>query len=677
MTGSHTPHLRHSVLVVDDDPVVRKLLGHILSHEGFEVWMATDAGQAFAILAERLPCLLLSDVMLPDVDGFEICSRLKHDPRTAHIPVTLITASAGPAHVHQVLAAGAVDYIKKPFDRDEILMRVRIQIRLHESMRDHQRLERQLTVISSAAKDAIIIMDGEGRVSHWNKAAESIFGYSPTEILGHDLHSLLAPAAFGGEYEKAAPRFRATGAGSIVGQTVELVAIRKSGEEFPIELSLASAVVDDAWCAVGIARDISERKRAEIALQRKEEEYRTLYDASRDALMTLAPPAWRFASCNSATVELFRAKSAAEILAIGPPDLSPEFQPDGRPSADRAKEMIEQAVRDGFASFLWTHRRLDGEEFPADVLLTRTERAGELLLQATVRDNTEKREIEAQLGHARKLEAVGQLAAGIAHEINTPAQYIGDNIHFLRETFADYRRMIDQYRGAVEALSAAGEHEALVHAIRRAEDDLDIADLDANVSGAFESCTEGISRVSTIVKAMKEFAHPDQRDKCPADLNQALANTLTIASNELRYLADVETDFGSLLPVLCHIGDLNQVFLNLIVNSAHAIGDVVGQSGARGRIRIRTSQEGDSVRIDISDTGGGIPDSIRHRVFEPFFTTKEVGKGTGQGLAIARSIVVTKHHGSMDFVSEVGEGTTFTIRLPIDGEAAEGAALAA
>jgi signal transduction histidine kinase len=172
---------------------------------------------------------------------------------------------------------------------------------------------------------------------------------------------------------------------------------------------------------------------------------------------------------------------------------------------------------------------------------------------------------------------------------------------------------------------------------------------------------------------MKEFAHPDQKEKVSADLNRALQTTLNIARNEYKYVADVATEFGDLPPVFCHVGDLNQVFLNLIVNAAHAIGDVVRQSGRKGTIRIRTSQEGGLARIDIADTGAGIPEAIRQRVFEPFFTTKEVGKGTGQGLAIARSIVVSKHGGTLMFESEVGKGTTFTIRLPIgDSDASKG-----
>jgi signal transduction histidine kinase len=166
---------------------------------------------------------------------------------------------------------------------------------------------------------------------------------------------------------------------------------------------------------------------------------------------------------------------------------------------------------------------------------------------------------------------------------------------------------------------------------------------------------------------MKEFAHPDQRDKAAADLNQALQTTLVVARSEYKDVAEVTTDFGDLPPVLCHVGGLNQVFLNLIVNAAHAVGDVVGQGGSKGTIRITTCREGNLVRVDIADTGSGIPESIRHRIFDPFFTTKAVGKGSGQGLAIARDIVVTKHHGSLTFETEVGKGTTFTIRLQIDG----------
>jgi signal transduction histidine kinase len=367
-------------------------------------------------------------------------------------------------------------------------------------------------------------------------------------------------------------------------------------------------------------------------------------------------------------LEMFRLKNLRELTALGPGELSPERQPDGRDSGEKAREMIETAMREGSHFFEWTHKRIDGQEFPTTVLMTRMEQGGKPFLHATVRDISKEKQLELELGHAHKLEAVGQLAAGIAHEINTPAQYVGDGVHFLKEAFESYQRLVAPYSRAVEVLATAGGHEALLSEIREIEEEIDLAYLDANVPGSFDSCQDGINRITTIVRAMKEFAHPDQREKASADLNQALQTTLAVAKNEYKYVADVTTELGDLPPVLCHVGDLNQVFLNVIVNAAHAIGDVVGQGGGKGTIRITTSQEGDLVRIDIADTGAGIPEAIRPRIFDPFFTTKEVGQGTGQGLSIARSIVMTKHNGSLTFESEVGKGTTFTIRLPIGGD---------
>jgi PAS domain S-box-containing protein len=661
----HT-HGRHCILVIEDDVQMRRTLGEVLHLDDFEVLSAENSTQALDLLREELPCMILLDVELPGVNGFELCRRIKQAPRTARIPVVMVTARLADKDIQEGLSAGAVDYIKKPFDIDEFRLRVRMQVRASEAMVEQQRLHQKLSVISSAANDAMIIIEGRGKIAHWNEAARRIFGYTHDEAIGQDLHRLLAPNRFHERQDNASPWFQSTGQGAALGKTLELAAIRKSGEEFPIELSLASSRIDDEWCEVGIIRDITERKQAETGLRDSEERYRTIFNASHDAIMMIAPPEWRFLDANPATLAMFGAKTVAEFISCGPIDLSPEKQHDGRPSGEAAQERIQTAMRDGSASFEWTHRRMDGHEFSAMVNLSRLTWGGKDILLSTVRDLSHKRALEVELSHARKLEAVGQLASGIAHEINTPAQYVGDGLQFLREAFEGYQRLVSQYQGAVVALERAGGHETLVNEIHAAEQDIDLAYLAANAPASFESCLDGMSRISTIVHAMKEFAHPDRKEKTPADLNHALQTTLAIARNEYKYVADVTTDFGDLPAVLCHPGDLNQVFLNLLVNAAHAIGDVVGKSGCKGTIRIRTSREADLARIDIGDTGSGIPEKIRQRVFDPFFTTKEVGKGTGQGLAIARSIVVTKHGGSLTFESEVGKGTTFTIRLPID-----------
>lgn len=277
----------------------------------------------------------------------------------------------------------------------------------------------------------------------------------------------------------------------------------------------------------------------------------------------------------------------------------------------------------------------------------------------------QKRALEDQLRQSQKLQAVGQLAAGIAHEINTPSQFVGDSVQFLADSQDGLRQLITAYRETLANLSADALSATAAARIADLEAAIDIDFLLDNAPSALGDALDGVARISRIVRAMKEFAHPDQAEKSPADLNHALETTLTIARNEYKYVADVETEFGELPPVSCHLGDLNQVFLNLLVNAAHAIGDVVGSSGTKGIIRVRTLLDGDWARIEIADTGGGIPEPIRERIFEPFFTTKPVGKGSGQGLAIAHAIVVGKHNGELSFETAVGQGTTFIIRLPL------------
>lgn len=282
-------------------------------------------------------------------------------------------------------------------------------------------------------------------------------------------------------------------------------------------------------------------------------------------------------------------------------------------------------------------------------------------------DIRDRKQLEVELRQAHKLEAVGRLAAGVAHEINTPVQFVGDSIHFLRDAAHDITDLIGGYRGLVTAVLEGADAAALATRCRRKEEEIDLEYLSDHVPRAFDRTIEGLNRVATIVRSMKEFAHPDTREMSSVDINQAIESTLVIARNEYKYVADVQTDFGDLPRLRCHAGDINQVVLNVIVNAAHAIADVVGASGKKGTITVRTEHRGDHIIISVSDTGTGIPASIRDRVFDPFFTTKDVGKGTGQGLALARTVIVDRHGGSLDFESEDGHGTTFFMTLPLAG----------
>jgi signal transduction histidine kinase len=308
------------------------------------------------------------------------------------------------------------------------------------------------------------------------------------------------------------------------------------------------------------------------------------------------------------------------------------------------------------------------------------------VLRGMMLDVTDQRRLESELAQAQKLESVGRLAAGVAHEINTPVQFVSDSVQFVREAMDDLTEIVDKYRelrSATESSEQSGaDLKAAAKAAEEAEDDADLDYILENAPVALDRARDGLGRVAAIVRSMKEFAHPDRKEMAQADLNQAIASTLVIASNEYKYVAEVETQFAELPPVNCYAGEINQVVLNLIVNAAHAIGDVVKSktaegAPAKGLITVRTRVLDNEVEIAIGDTGNGIPVDVRGRIFDPFFTTKEVGKGTGQGLAIARNVVVDKHHGTLRFETELGKGTTFYIRLPIDGPTGEKASAAA
>jgi PAS domain S-box-containing protein len=283
-------------------------------------------------------------------------------------------------------------------------------------------------------------------------------------------------------------------------------------------------------------------------------------------------------------------------------------------------------------------------------------------ITALIESAEERQRLEGQLALAQKLQAVGELASGIAHEINTPMQFIGDNVHFLKRAFERLSALLEQYRARADRAFAA-----------RADGAAGIPLLVADVGEAFDGALEGVERVTEIVRALKEFAHPGDTTLASSDLNQAVQTTLVVARNVYKDVADVRTEFGDIPAVECRKAEINKVLLNLIVNAAHAIGTAVerGRTG-RGLITIRSSCDATHVQISVSDTGCGIPQAVISRIFDPFFTTKPVGKGTGQGLAIARSIVQS-HDGELSVESTVDVGTTFTIRLPLTTNASTAA----
>ncbi|HYU03972.1 MAG TPA: ATP-binding protein [Jatrophihabitantaceae bacterium] len=346
--------------------------------------------------------------------------------------------------------------------------------------------------------------------------------------------------------------------------------------------------------------------------------------------------------------------SPASLAILGVPDdeltgtpLSDLLHPvDREPVLNRLRELSTD--EDAGHSLHCRIRRDDGSYLLMEASFTNLlEDPAVAGIVANLHDVTERSRLEAELRHTQKLESVGQLASGIAHEINTPIQFIGDNVRFIGDAFDD----------------------VLKATVPSSQVDIDF--LSAEVPQAIAQTLEGVERVAAIVRAMKAFGHPGNEDKSPTDLNGAVRNTLVVASNTVKHVADVAVELGDLPPVWCHAGDINQVLVNLVINAAHAIADKVGTSSRRGVITIRTFVDGEDAVLQVADTGTGIPKDIAGRVFEPFFTTKEVGRGTGQGLALAYTLVTDRHAGSISFVSEDAVGTTFTVRLPVDGKRAQ------
>ena len=390
----------------------------------------------------------------------------------------------------------------------------------------------------------------------------------------------------------------------------------------------------------------AERRNLADALAHERNVLRTMIDLI-PAFIYAKDAQSRFTACN---------KLVANRMGVQPDDLIGKTDFDFFP-----REMAEKFFNDEQAMMKSGQPLVDHEEVAFDkmrgmdrIIITNKiplrDANGNLTgIVGTGLDITERKAAEQRMASGERLESIGRLAAGVAHEINTPIQYLNDSVSFISEGVTELLAYIDKLHAAMAPKSEADE---------------DIEYLREELPPALTRVSDGLSRIAEIVRSMKDFSHADQNEMSQVDINRAVNSTLVIARSEYKMVADLETEFATLPAITCHGGQINQVVLNLVVNAAHAIADVTKDSGGRGKITVKTAVVDDHVVISIADTGGGIPVQIRGNIFDPFFTTKEVGRGTGQGLSIARS-VVKAHGGALDFETEIGKGTTFFIRLPI------------
>jgi two-component system, NtrC family, sensor kinase len=528
-----------------------------------------------------------------------------------------------------------------------------------------QEREEQLQLILDSTAEAIYGLDREGNCTFCNNAFLRLLGYqSVNELLGKNVHHLIQHSrADGSKYPaEECGIYQALNSGEGA-HCEDEVMWRADGSCFPAEY-WSYPVRKNGEIVGGVVTfiDITNRKIAEAHLREAHDESELVINSVPTILIGL-DTSGRITQWNLAACETF-ALASADVRGQPLPQCGIKWLTGDMGSQVASWLGAESSCRVDNIRF-----QKDGETRLLGFTVTPVEFANKnssavLIIGA---DTTERKALEEQLRQAQKLEAIGQLAAGIAHEINTPTQFVGDNTTFVKDSWDSISQLIEEARKIrKEAASGALSADGLAH-FEKIWKSSDFDYLQLEIPRAIDQSLEGIRRVANIVKAMKEFSHPGSEDKKAIDINHAIETTITVARNEWRYVADVRTSFAGDLPfVPCLAGEFNQAILNLIINAAHAIVDVVGDGSKRkGVITISTRRDGDWAEISIEDTGTGIPEAIKSRIFEPFFTTKDVGRGTGQGLTLAHAAIVKKHGGKIWFASEEGKGTTFFIRLPL------------
>jgi PAS domain S-box-containing protein len=471
-------------------------------------------------------------------------------------------------------------------------------------------------------------------------------------------------------------------AGALTGQSISEVARAHRVDTAPLDRALAGAAttaivrIGGHWLEARLhpvsgpdgqvtglmlmAIDVTDRVLAEQAMRRSEEQFRAIFDRAPVGVVLIGPDT-RIQQANAAIATML-GHTREELEGR---DLGSLWHPDTPPGSREDYESLRFGGGPGYRAER-AYRHKDGSPVWTRVTvgpLGDAAAAGSVI--GIVEDLREVKALEVKLRHAQKLESIGMLAAGIAHEINTPTQFVGDNLTFLDDAF----RSLDDLLQQTERLTCPVD-DAAGQALRAARDAADVAWLREQIPAAVTQSLDGIGRVATIVQAMRNFGHPDGRDATTIDINAAIRDTTTVTRNEYKYVADLVLDLGDVPSVVGYPSEFNQVILNLVVNAAHAIGTSIEGTSQRGTIRIRTWADEAYAHVSVRDDGCGMTPQTRERIFDPFFTTKPVGRGTGQGLAISHNVIVDKHAGAIDVESELGVGSTFTIDLPLTRPAA-------
>lgn len=683
-------------MIVDDTPSDIDALSGALKERGYKVRFISEAKLAFQSVQNDPPDLILLDTVMPEMNGYEVCRILKENDKTKDIPVIFLTAMDKDIDGEMGLNAGAMDYIlKKPVLIPVALARIytHLQLSFHRNRleglvrertaelaaanselkaeiaergrieMDMRKVNKNLYMISKTASIGIWDIDVQTQKINWNDKMLDIFGISKA-----DQSHMTVEQWFQKIYKEDQLLIR-----NLYNRIIE----RKSNEAMECRISrpdgsirylqfTVNVLLDDKKNItqfIGIAIDITDRKLREHDIIKAHSDLQQVLNSLSSIVIGVSVKD-RITYWNHAAEKTFDFQSS-EVLnkTLAETKINWEW--------NRIYEGISESITTDTSIRLddLHYQREDGKDRILGIVVNPIKDLNGFLAGFIIQgsDITQRKIIEAQYAQSRKMESIGQLSAGIAHEINSPMQYINDNLYYLKNGMENINKILKKYDTIIEKLLNKEAVEPLIKDIKAVKESVNEADLLLEMPKAIDESIEGVGRVVKIIKSMKEFSHPDMGEKVDADINKAIERAADLSRNEWKYVADLFMDFEKDMPLVhCFLDELNQVILNIIVNAAQAIEEKNGKnSGVKGDISIATRLKPPYAEIRIGDTGNGIPEKIRSRIFDPFFTTKEVGKGTGQGLAIAHTVIVEKHGGELFFKTEEGKGTTFIIRIPL------------
>jgi len=566
------------ILIVEDDFISRNLLKKMLVEMGHEVIETENGIQAWEYLNNSPVSIVISDWLMPEMDGLELCHKIRNATFKGYVYVIMLTAKDRKADLVDVFKAGADDYIPKPFDPEELRARVMTGVRVVHLEEQHNALantliesRNKLRIVFDSLKEEIVSLDEDLKIVSVNDAFAKHVGKNLDAMVGKAFFSdteIRCKIACNEDIKKLVENVFKDGAG----KKKLLMGSDQHGGDFYRQVSCLPIIDehDNVFQVVVVTQDITEERK-------KTEEIRSL---------------------NEQIME-----TSAQIEA-------------------KNKKLKK------------TLQRLE--------------------------------DTQTQMLQSEKMASIGQLAAGVAHEINNPTGFVSSNLKTLSDYHEDIAELIEKYHELIANLESEENRGALselfcgsLEQLKAFEKDIDIEFLMEDITDLIGDCREGTDRIKKIVIDLKDFAHPGEDKIQSIDINNGIESTLNVVNNEIKYKATVHKDFGNIPSVQGVPQQLNQVFMNILVNAAHAI-------DKKGEIHIKTRSIDRNVEVIISDTGSGIAKENLTKIFDPFFTTKDVGKGTGLGMNIAYNII-QKHNGTIQVESEVGKGTTFTITLPTEG----------